>query len=114
MSTCDWEGCTTAALPIATSTGHHLCPLHLAQATAVVRDATRRLGAIPADVVMAEPKTKRPLGRKVPPIIFALVVLCTLVFPFRWPLSHLAFAFIMVLVIVAWWGWIWGFGKPTR
>jgi len=41
-------------------------------------------------------------------------VLCTVAFPFRWPLSHIALMFIMFLVLVAWWGWIWGFGRPTR
>jgi hypothetical protein len=114
MTACDWEGCTTAAFPEATITGHHLCEYHLAQAYATVRDATRRLQApqmAPQDPTRA---ARRPLGVVVPPIVLALVVLCTVAFPFRWPLSHVALMFILFLVLVGWWGWIWGFGRPTR
>jgi TRAP-type mannitol/chloroaromatic compound transport system permease large subunit len=115
MTACDWEGCTTAALPMATSTGHHLCEYHIAQATAIVRDATYRLQTGQQSPPQAPTRAaRRPLGVVVPPIVLALVVLCTVAFPFRWPLSHVALMFIMFLVLVAWWGWIWGFGRPTR
>jgi hypothetical protein len=121
MNTCEWGGCSDAAAP-GMSTGYRLCPFHTAKAYATLRaaeDAAERVHVmqvsnLPIEVDTVEPKRSRPLGHKVPPIVFAIVVLCTVAFPFRWPLSHVALMFIMFLVLVGWWGWIWGFGKSSR
>lgn len=119
-----WEGpCAARPLPTPTSTGHYLCEQHIALATARMRDATatmeRATAVMPPTIAPLAPTSrsagrKRPLGRTVPPIIFALVLICTAVFPFRFPLSHLTFMFFGFLTFAAWWGWVWGMGKGRQ
>jgi hypothetical protein len=128
-----WEGCTTAALPTPTSTGHYLCSYHLAQAYATVRaaqDALDQVQAIPVDnewtasneeawedtwvihhgLLVERAKMRRwPLGKWVPLMLFGIVFLLTTVFPVndRWgyhiPMAFICFALFPALLSM-WFG----------
>lgn len=141
MSThaCMWEGCTTAALPVPTNTGHYLCEYHLAEAYATVRaaqDALAKVNAIPVDrpvdtveydedawnatwvihhglLVERSKLRRRPRGQWVPLVLFGIVFLFTTVFPIndRWAV-HIVFSFICFVLLPALWsGWVFGMGK---
>lgn len=123
MHHCMWweEPCGNAGLPTPTVTGHYLCTYHLAMATARVRDAQHHAqqALAQAQAIPVAPVTVKrgwPVGRWLPPVLFACAVIITPLTSFGPnPFTGLFMLFTwLVLVPSAWWGWQWGMGKSRN
>jgi cytochrome bd-type quinol oxidase subunit 1 len=123
-----WEGpCSNRPLPTPTVTGHYLCEQHIAQATAQLHALNQQAQALVAKQEMmqrsipaAPPVTytfkRTPIGKWLPPLLFAAWAVVTLLASLGSnPFAGVKMAFVwFVLVPISGWAWHWGFNDKGR